>query len=121
MLPLPDHVNRDDGTYLLESSGNDGVKVLVTSENWATLKFNTKSMSPEYFPSSYLKPDPTDPVSKELPKRGLTTDAKSKNLFKVNHYWDPERFSRVASLLRLFKKAQGLSGDVSGAQPRYRH
>jgi hypothetical protein len=47
MLPLPDLVNREDRTYLLESSGNDAVKVLVTSDNWATLRFNTKSMNPE--------------------------------------------------------------------------
>jgi hypothetical protein len=77
MLPPPHLVNREDGTYLLESSGNDGVKVLVTSENWATLRFNTKSMNPEYFPSSYLEPVPTDPISKELSKRGYVADAKS--------------------------------------------
>jgi hypothetical protein len=29
MLPLPDHVNREEGTYLLEGSGSDGVKVLL--------------------------------------------------------------------------------------------
>jgi hypothetical protein len=34
-------------------------------------------MNPEYFPSSYLEPVPTDPVSKELSKRGLATDAKT--------------------------------------------
>ncbi len=77
MLPPPDLVNREDGTYLLESPGSDGVKVLVTSENWATLRFNTKSMNPEYFPSSYPEPVPTDPVNKELSKRGLATDAKT--------------------------------------------
>jgi hypothetical protein len=77
MLPLPDLVNREDRTYLLEGSGNDGVKVLVTSENWATLRFNTKSMNPEYFPSSYLEPVPTDPVNKELSKRGYAADAKT--------------------------------------------
>jgi hypothetical protein len=77
MLPLPDLVNREDGTYLLEGSGNDGVKFLVTSENWATLRFNTKSMNPEYFPSSYLEPVPTDPVNKELSKRGYAADAKT--------------------------------------------
>jgi hypothetical protein len=77
MLPPPDHVNREDGTYLLESSGNGGIKVLVTSENWATLRFNTKSMNPEYFPSSYLEPVPTDPISKELSKRGYAADAKT--------------------------------------------
>jgi hypothetical protein len=77
MLPLPDLVNREDGTCLLESSGNGGVKVLVTSENWATLRFNTKSMNPEYFPSSYLEPVPTDPVNKESSKRGYAADAKT--------------------------------------------
>jgi len=77
MLPPPDHVNREDGTYLLEGPGNGGIKVLVTSENWATLRFNTKSMNPEYFPSSYLEPVPTDPISKELSKRGYAADAKT--------------------------------------------
>jgi hypothetical protein len=33
-------------------------------------------MNPEYFPSSYLEPVPTDPV-KDLSKRGLATDAKT--------------------------------------------
>jgi len=77
MLPLPDHVDREDRTYLLEGSGTDGAKVLVTDENWATLRFNTKSMNPEYFPSSYLEPVPTDPINKELSKRGYAADAKT--------------------------------------------
>jgi hypothetical protein len=77
MLPLPDLVNREDRHYLLEGSGNDGVKVLITSENWATLRFNTKSMNPEYFPSSYLEPVPTDPISKELSKRSYAAGAKT--------------------------------------------
>jgi hypothetical protein len=34
-------------------------------------------MNPEYFPSSYLEPVPTDPVSEELSKRGFATDAKT--------------------------------------------
>jgi hypothetical protein len=34
-------------------------------------------MNPEYFPSSYLEPVPTDPVNKELSKRGYAADAKS--------------------------------------------
>ncbi len=37
MLPHPDVVNREDGTYLLEGSGNGGIKVLVTGENWDSL------------------------------------------------------------------------------------
>jgi hypothetical protein len=77
MLPLPEHVNREDRTYLIEGPGTSGIKVLVTNENWATLRFNTKSMNPEYFPSSYLEPVPTDPVNKELSKRGYAADAKS--------------------------------------------
>jgi hypothetical protein len=71
MLPHPDLVNREDRTYLLEGFGNGGIKVLVTGENWESLRLNTKSMNPEYFPSSYLKPVPTDPVNKGLLKRGF--------------------------------------------------
>ncbi len=77
MLPFPDLVNREDRTYLLEGSGSDGVKVLVTDGNWATLRFNSKSMNPEYSPPSYLEPVPTDPVNKELSKRGFATDSKT--------------------------------------------
>jgi hypothetical protein len=72
MLPYPDLVNREEGTYLLEGS-NGNIKVSVTSENWDTLRFNTKSMNPEYFPSSYLKPVPTDPPNKDLIKRGFSS------------------------------------------------
>jgi hypothetical protein len=71
MLPHPDLVNREDGTFLLEGS-NGNIKVLVTGENWESLRFNTKSMNPEYFPSSYLKPVPTDPVNKDLSKQGFS-------------------------------------------------
>ncbi len=34
-------------------------------------------MNPEYFPSSYLEPVPTDPVNKDLSRRGLANDLKS--------------------------------------------
>ncbi len=57
MLSHPDIVNRDDETYVLLGPAN--LKVRVTKENWSTLRLNTKSMSPEYFPSSYLDPIPT--------------------------------------------------------------
>ncbi len=103
MLPHPDLVNREDGTYLLEGSGNDGTKVLVTGENWDSLRFNTKSMNPEYFPSSYLEPVPTDPVNKDLSRRGLVNDLKSFPRSPIA-YWDLERFSGVASLLRLLQE-----------------
>jgi hypothetical protein len=59
MLPHPDLVNREDRTYLVEGPGSAGIKVVVTKENWDTLRFNTKSMNPEYIPSSYLSPVPT--------------------------------------------------------------
>ncbi len=49
----------------------------MTGENWDSLRFNTKSMNPEYFLSSYLEPVPTDPVSKDLSRRGLASDLKS--------------------------------------------
>jgi hypothetical protein len=71
MLPHPDLVNREDGTYLLEGS-NGSIKVLVTGENWESLRFNTKSVNPEYFPSSYQKPVPKDPPNKDLSKRGFS-------------------------------------------------
>jgi hypothetical protein len=57
MLPDPGLVNRDEETYILQGPLN--LKTRVTKENWSTLRFNTKSMSPEYFPSSYLSPVPT--------------------------------------------------------------
>jgi hypothetical protein len=57
MLPRPDTVNRDEETYVLQ--GPLTYKTRVTNENWDTLGFNTKTMSPEYFPSSYLSPVPT--------------------------------------------------------------
>ncbi len=53
-LPHPDTVNRDERTYVIQ--GPLTFKTRVTNENWATLRFNTKTMGPEYFPSSYLSP-----------------------------------------------------------------
>ena len=64
MLPHPDTVNHEEGTYVIQ--GPLTYKTRVTNENWATLRFNTKTMGPEYFPSSYLSPVPTtsDPEGK---------------------------------------------------------
>jgi hypothetical protein len=56
MLPHPDTVNREEGTYVIQGPLTNRTK--VTNENWATLRFNTKTMGPEYFPSSYLSPVP---------------------------------------------------------------
>ena len=56
-LPHPDTVNRDEGTYVIQGPLTN--KTRVTNENWSTMRFNTKTMSPEYFPSSYLDPVPT--------------------------------------------------------------
>jgi hypothetical protein len=56
MLPHPALVNRDDETYVVLGHN---VQIRVTKENWNTLRFNTKSLSAEYFPSSYLPPVPT--------------------------------------------------------------
>ncbi len=47
MLPHPELVNRDDETYVV--LGRHNVQVRVTEENWSTLRFNTKSLSAEYF------------------------------------------------------------------------
>ena len=57
MLPHPTLVNREDETYALTSPGN--LNVRVTKENWDTLRFNSKTFNPEYFPASYLRPVPT--------------------------------------------------------------
>jgi hypothetical protein len=58
MLPLPEVVNREEETYVVQGPMNQQTR--VTKENWDTLRFNTKTMSPEYFPSSYLSPVPTE-------------------------------------------------------------
>jgi hypothetical protein len=57
MLPHPTLVNREDETYALLGPGN--LNVRVTKENWDTLRFNTNTFNPEYFPASYLRPVPT--------------------------------------------------------------
>ena len=57
MLPHPTLVNREDETYVLTGPAN--LSVRVTKENWDTLRFNTKTFNPEYFPASYLQPVPT--------------------------------------------------------------
>ncbi len=57
LMPRPDTVNRDEETYVVQ--GPLAYKIRFTNENWDTLRFNTKTMSSEYFPSSYLSPAPT--------------------------------------------------------------
>ena len=57
MLPHPTLVNREHEAYILTGPGN--LNVGVTKENWETLRFNTKTFNPEYFPASYLRPVPT--------------------------------------------------------------
>ncbi len=57
MLPRPNVVNREEESYVIQGPVN--LRTRVTNENWATLRFNAKTMSPEYFPSSYLSPVPT--------------------------------------------------------------
>jgi hypothetical protein len=59
MLPHPDLVNREDGTYLVEGPGSAGLKVV------------------EHFPSSYLSPVPTlvptELVNKNSSKKGAAS------------------------------------------------
>jgi hypothetical protein len=118
MLPHPDLVNREDGTYLVEGPIHGGIKVSVTSENWDTLRFNTKSMNPEYFPSSYLKPVPssfpTELVNKDSSKKGVIADRWSE-LPTIYHHRDAGRFSDFASLFCSLQEQQDPSGDVSCA------
>jgi hypothetical protein len=59
MLPHPDIVNRDDETYVLLGPLN--LEVRVTKESWNTLRLNTKTISPEFFPSSYCTSVPSRP------------------------------------------------------------
>ncbi len=73
MLPHPDIVNRDDETYVIQGPAHR--KVGVTTENWSTLRFNTKTMNPEYFPSSYLDPVPT--VSSETEDASMASFPRS--------------------------------------------
>jgi len=60
MLPHPDFVNAEEGSYVIQTKQEH---VRITKENWATLRFNTRTMNPEYFPSSYLSPVPTTSVA----------------------------------------------------------
>jgi hypothetical protein len=60
MLPHPTLVNREDETYVL--TGPSNLNVRVTKENWDTLRFNTKTFNPEYFPASYLRMTSSDGV-----------------------------------------------------------
>jgi hypothetical protein len=57
MLPHPECVNQEDGSYLI--LGHNGSQVRVTEDNWEILRFNTRTLNPEYFPASYLNPVPT--------------------------------------------------------------
>ena len=57
MLPHPASVNQEDRSYVI--LGHDNLQVRVTEGNWDTLRFNTKTLNPEYSPASYLRPVPT--------------------------------------------------------------
>jgi hypothetical protein len=108
MLPHPYLANREDGTYLLEGSGNSGIKLLVTDENWNwdSLRFNTKSMNPDYFPSSYIKPVSTDPINKDLFKRSFANGLSFPRSTITGTLED---------ILRFFQEQQDPSGNISGA------
>jgi hypothetical protein len=68
MLPHPELVNRDDETCVII---DHNLQVRVTKETWNTLRFNTKSLNAEYFPSSYPPPVPT--VLSETGEAGMAT------------------------------------------------
>jgi hypothetical protein len=76
MLPYPEAVNQEDGSYLI--LGHNNSQIRVTKENWDTLRFNTKTSNPEYFPASYLDPVPTGPslenpqVNASFPRSTIT-------------------------------------------------
>ncbi len=59
MLPYPAFVSQEDRSYLI--LGHNNSQVRVTEDNWDTLRFNTRTLNPEYFPASYRWPVPTGP------------------------------------------------------------
>ncbi len=69
MLPYPAFVNQEDRSYLI--LGHNNSQVRVTEDNWDTLRFNTKTLNPEYFPASYRWPVPTGP-SLDNPRANAT-------------------------------------------------
>ena len=69
MLPYPASVNQEDRSYLI--LGHNNSQVRVTEDNWDTLRFNTRTLNPEYFPASYRWPVPTGP-SLDNPRANAT-------------------------------------------------
>jgi hypothetical protein len=69
MLPHPSCVNQEDRSYLI--LGHNNSQVRVTEDNWDTLRFNTRTLNPEYFPASYLCPIPTG-LSLDNPQANAT-------------------------------------------------
>ncbi len=69
MPPYPACVNQEDRSYLI--LGHNGLQVRVTEDNWETLRFNTRTSNPEYFPASCLQPVPTG-SSLENPQANVT-------------------------------------------------
>jgi hypothetical protein len=91
---------------------------MVTKDNnWETLKFNIKSMNPEYFPSSYLSPVPT-----LVPTELLNRDSSKKGAASVPSFprstitGNRGRLSDFAVCLSsLQDQQQGPGGDLSCA------
>ncbi len=117
MLPHPAAVNQEDRSYII--LGHDGLQVRVTEGNWDTLRFNTKTLNPEFFPASYLRPVPTGlhlenpEVNKTFPRSTITgTLAELRQLLKVSLLSKSKRISpEVYKALCL----EGASGAVSAA------
>ncbi len=117
MLPYPACVNQEDRSYVI--LGHDNLQVRVTEGNWDTLRFNAKTLNPEYFLASYLKPVLMEPslenpqANATFPRSTITgTLEELRQLLKVPLLKKSKKiFPEVYKALSL----EGASGAVSAA------
>jgi hypothetical protein len=117
MLPHPTLVHRENETYVLIGHGN--LQVRVTKENWNTLRFNTKTWNPEYFPASYLEPRVFScllpPTGSDRLVRGWGWERREVSSF---HYQrNLGRFSAAAPSSCSHEEQENLPRGLSGAEP----
>jgi len=118
MLPHPAAVNQEDRSYVI--LGLDNLQVRVTEGNWDTLRFNTKTLNPEYFPASYLRPVPTGlhldkpEVNANFPRSTITgTLAELRLLLKVPHLLSKSK--KISPEVYKALCLEGASGAISAA------
>ncbi len=118
MLPYPACVSQEDRSYII-LVGHNGLQVRVTEDNWNTLRFNTKTLNPEYFPASYLRPVPIG-ASLENPQANATfphstitgTLEELRQLLKVPLL---NKSKKISSEIYKALSLEGASGAVNAA------